>query len=38
LVVDILAYEANAYQKLLPTNVIHYFRCITGEDINRLFY
>ena len=28
----VLAYEANAHRKLLPTNIKHYLRLITGKD------
>ena len=31
--VDILAHEANAYRNLLPADVKHYLRHITGKDI-----
>ena len=31
--VDMLAHEANAYRKLLPADVKHHLRRITGKDI-----
>ena len=35
--VDMLAHEANAYRKLLTTDIKHYLRCITGKEKSLIY-